>query len=159
MATTAGARSAHNTSHAVDGEQARHVLVIGAGLGGLAAAVRLRHRGFRVTLLERHQQPGGRCGVWESEGFRFDTGPTLLLMVDYLRAVFRDVGRDLDDYLELRQLDPNYRVHYADGTTLDVTSRINRMLEGLERVEPGVTPRFLRFLSDTAQLYRIGLDG
>jgi phytoene desaturase len=141
------------------GPRPRHVVVVGAGLGGLAAAVRLRHRGFRVTVLERHGHPGGRCGVWESAGFRFDTGPTLLLMVDYLRAVFTDVGRRLDDYLELRQLDPNYRVHYPDGTTLDVTSRINAMLEGVERVEPGVTPRFLRFLSDTSRLYRIGLDG
>lgn len=137
----------------------RHVLVVGAGLGGLAAAVRLRHRGFRVTVLERHRHPGGRCGLWESGGFRFDTGPTLLLMVDYLRAVFEDVGRDMGDYLELRQLDPNYRVHYPDGTTLDVTSRLNAMLEGLERVEPGVTPRFLRFLAETSRLYRIGLDG
>ena len=137
----------------------RHVIVLGAGLGGLTAAIRLRHRGFRVTLLERHAEPGGRCGLWESNGFRFDTGPTLLLMVDYLRAVFAEVGRPIERYLDLRQLDPNYRVHYADGTTLDVTSRLNAMLEGLERIEPGVGPRFLRFLSETARLYRLGLDG
>lgn len=140
-------------------EPARHVIVVGAGLGGLAAAIRLRHRGFRVTVLERHAHPGGRCGLWESEGFRFDTGPTLLLMVDYLRALFTEVGRPLERYLDLRQLDPNYRVHYADGTTLDVSSRLNAVLEGLERIEPGVGPRFLRFLSETARLYRIGLDG
>jgi phytoene desaturase len=138
---------------------ARHVIVVGAGLGGLAAAIRLRHRGFRVTVLERHAHPGGRCGLWESDGFRFDTGPTLLLMVDYLRALFTEVGRPLERYLDLRQLDPNYRVHYADGSTLDVTSRLNAVLEGLERIEPGVGPRFLRFLSETATLYRIGLDG
>ncbi|MEP6687855.1 MAG: phytoene desaturase family protein [Gemmatimonadales bacterium] len=142
-----------------DGGRARHVIVVGAGLGGLAAAIRLRHRGFRVTVLERHGHPGGRCGLWESEGFRFDTGPTLLLMIDYLRALFAEVGRPLERYLELRQLDPNYRVHYADGTTLDVTSRLNGMLEGLERIEPGVGPRFLRFLSEAARLYRVGLDG
>ena len=142
-----------------DSAGARHVLVIGAGLGGLAATIRLRRRGYRVTLLERHAVPGGRCGLWESEGFRFDTGPTLLLMVEYLRAVFEDAGRRLDNYLELVQLDPNYRVHYADGTTLDVTSRLNAMLDGIERVEPGATPGFLRFLAETARLYRIGLDG
>jgi phytoene desaturase len=137
----------------------RHALVIGAGLGGLAAAARLRHRGYRVTLVERHHLPGGRCGLWESEGFRFDTGPTLLLMVDYLRALFRDLGRRLEDYLELVQLEPSYRVHYADGRTLDVTSRIDRMLEEVERIEPGAGPSFLRFLAETARLYRIGLDG
>lgn len=137
----------------------RHALVIGAGLGGLAAAARLGHLGYRVTLVERHALPGGRCGLWESEGFRFDTGPTLLLMVDYLRAFFHDLGRRLEDYLELVQLEPSYRVHYADGRTLDVSSRINRMLEEVERIEPGAGPAFLRFLAETARLYRIGLDG
>lgn len=140
-------------------DRGRHVVVVGAGLGGLAAAIRLRHRGFRVTVLERHPHPGGRCGLWESEGFRFDTGPTLLLMVDYLRALFAEVGRPLERYLDLRQLDPNYRVHYADGTTLDVTSRLNVLLEGVERIEPGVGPRLLRFLSEAARIYRVGLDG
>jgi len=135
----------------------REVLVIGAGLGGLSAAVRLAARGYRVRILERHSTPGGRCGLWESEGFRFDTGPTLLLMTEYLRKVFADAGRRLEDYLELRQLDPNYRVSFADGTTLDVTSRINAMLEGVERIEPGVGPRFLRFLAETSRLYTIGL--
>ena len=135
----------------------REVLVVGAGLGGLAAAVRLAAKGYRVRVLERHATPGGRCGLWESEGFQFDTGPTLLLMTDYLRKVFDDAGRRLEDYLDLRQLDPNYRVYYADGTSLEVTSRINRMLEGVERIEPGVGPRFLRFLAETAKLYAIGL--
>jgi phytoene desaturase len=157
--TTTSVRSPSRPAPSVAADGGRHVLVVGAGLGGLAAAIRLRHRGFRVTLVERHPEPGGRCGLWQSDGFRFDTGPTLLLMVDYLRALFAEVGRPLEDYLELRQLDPNYRVHYADGTTLDVTSRINALLEGLERIEPGVSPRFLAFLSATARLYRIGLDG
>ncbi len=133
------------------------VLIVGAGLGGLASAVRLAAQGRQVRVLERHAHPGGRCGYWESEGFRFDTGPTLLLMTDYLRKVFADADRRLEDYLDLRQLDPNYRVYYADGTTLDVTSRINGMLEGVERIEPGVGPRFLRFLAETARLYAIGL--
>ena len=133
------------------------VLIVGAGLGGLASAVRLAAEGRRVRVVERHAHPGGRCGSWQSEGFRFDTGPTLLLMTDYLRRVFEDAGRRLEDYLDLRQLDPNYRVYFADGSTLDVTSRINGMLAGVERFEPGAGPRFLRFLAETARLYRIGL--
>lgn len=161
---TAGLERRRRPSHPLAAGQAgatsgRHVLVIGAGLGGLSAAVRLRHRGYQVTVLERHGAPGGRCGTWESEGFRFDTGPTLLLMVEYLRAVFAEVGRSMEDYLTLVQLEPNYRVHYADGSTLEVTSRINAMLEGVERIEPGAGPRFLRFLAETARLYRVGLDG
>lgn len=136
----------------------RHVTVIGAGLGGLSAAVRLRTRGYEVTVLERHDQPGGRCGYWESEGFRFDTGPTLLLMVGYLEAVFNDAGRRLEDYLQLVQLDPNYRVYYRDGSTFDVSSRLNAMLDEVEKIEPGAGPRFLRFLADTSRLYQTGLQ-
>ena len=141
------------------GPHERRALIVGAGLGGLAAAIRLRHQGFEVTVLERHAHPGGRCGLWESDGFRFDTGPTLLLMVDYLKALFTEVGRPIERYLDLRQLEPNYRVHYADGSVFEVTSRLNVLLEGAERIEPGVGPRLLRFLSETARLYRIGLDG
>jgi phytoene desaturase len=136
---------------------AREVLIVGAGLGGLASAVRLAARGFRVTVLERHAEVGGRCGVWESGGFRFDTGPTLLLMVDHLRALFADAGRRLEDYLELVQLEPSYRIYWRDGSTLDVTSRLNEMLDGVERIEPGAGPRFLAFLAASARLYRTGL--
>ena len=118
------------------GEAGREVLVIGAGLGGLSAAVRLRAQGYRVTVVEQHDHPGGRCGLWEADGFRFDTGPTLLLMIDYLRQVFADAGRRLDDYLDLVQLDPNYRIYYPDGSTFDVSSRLNALLEGAEQIEP-----------------------
>ena len=138
---------------------ARDVTVIGAGLGGLASAIRLQAAGYRVTVLEQASHPGGRCGTWESEGFRFDTGPTLLLMVDYLERLFTDVGRRLGDYLTLVQLDPNYEVHYADGSRLDVSSRLNAMLGEVERLEPGAGPEFLRFLGEAGRLYRIGLDG
>ncbi|HEU5169857.1 MAG TPA: phytoene desaturase family protein [Gemmatimonadales bacterium] len=132
-------------------------VVIGAGLGGLAAAARLAHAGFSVTVLERHEVPGGRAGLWESEGFRFDTGPSLVLMVEYWRQLFEGLGRRLEDYVSLVQLDPSYRIHYPDGSTLEVTSRLNRLLENLERVEPGVTPRFLEFLARSGELYRKGL--
>ncbi|MBA3659544.1 MAG: phytoene desaturase [Gemmatimonadales bacterium] len=158
-AGVSGSDDTANLDLAEDRRDGRSVIVIGAGLGGLAAAIRLRHRGFHVTLLERHSHPGGRCGVWESEGFLFDTGPTLLLMVDYLRQLFTEVGRPMERYLDIVQLEPNYRVSFPDGSTLEVTSRINRMLESVERIEPGAGPNFLRFLADSAKLYRLGLDG
>jgi len=139
--------------------EGRQVLVIGAGLGGLAAAIRLRRRGYQVTVVERHAVPGGRCGLWEAAGFRFDTGPTLLLMIEYLEALFHDADRTLGGYLDLVQLDPNYRVHYPDGRTLDVTSRLNAMLREVERIEAGAGPELLHFLAVTSRLYRIGLEG
>jgi phytoene desaturase len=135
----------------------RRAIVIGAGLGGLATAIRLGHAGYQVTVLERHAVPGGRAGLWESQGFRFDTGPSLVLMVDYWHQLFRDVGQRLEDYVTLVQLDPNYRIHYHDGSTLEITSRLNTLLENVERIEPGVAPGLLRFLSKSGELYRKGL--
>lgn len=134
------------------------VLVIGSGLGGLAAAIRLAHQGRSVRVLEKLPRPGGRSGVWEAEGFRFDTGPTLLLMVDQLRDLFTSVGRRLEDYLELVQLDPNYRIHFSDGSHFDNTSVLNKLLAEAERLEPGVGPRLLEFLALTQRQYTVGLD-
>lgn len=133
------------------------VLVIGAGIGGLASALRLAKRGYGVTVLERQAFPGGRAGVWRSEGFTFDTGPSLVLMLEVWRKLFDDLGRDLNDYLDLVQIDPNYRVSFPDGSTLEMSSRINRLLEEFERIEPGSGPRLLGFLEHTAKLYRGGL--
>ena len=136
----------------------RHVIVIGAGLGGLATAARLAHAGYKVTVLERHSAPGGRAGLWVSAGFRFDTGPSLILMVEYWQQLFRDLGRRLKDFVTLVQLDPNYRIHYPDGTTLEITSTLNTLLGNVERIEPGVTPGMLGFLARSGELYHKGLS-
>jgi phytoene desaturase len=132
-------------------------LVIGAGIGGLATAVRLGHAGYRVTLVEQHDEPGGRAGVWRSQGFTFDTGPSMVMMSETWRELFASVGRSFDDYITLVQCDPYYRLHFADGTTLEMTSQLNRLLENLERIEPGVTPRALNFLALSGELYQRGM--
>ena len=134
-----------------------HAIVVGAGLGGLSAAIRLRLQGRRVTVVERLPHVGGRANVWEAEGFKFDTGPTLLLMVEHLRAVFEAAGKRLEDYLDLVQLDPNYRVHFADGSALTLSSKLNTLLAEVERIEPGAGGPLLRFLAATGELYRIGM--
>jgi phytoene desaturase len=133
-------------------------LVIGAGLGGLATAVRLAHAGYRVTVLEKYDIPGGRAGQWTSQGFTFDTGPSMVMMTEVWRRLFNDVGRRLEDYVTLVQCDPNYRLHFADGTQLEMTSTLNKLLENLERIEPGCTPRALEFIAHTGSLYTQGID-
>lgn len=146
------------SSSAVSTANGRSVLVLGAGIGGLATAVRLAHAGYRVTVLERHDVPGGRAGVWHSEGFSFDTGPSMVMMTEVWRKLFGDVGRRLEDYVTLVQCDPYYRLHFADGTTLEMTSTLNRLLENLEAIEPGCTPRALQFIAHTGELYSRGLE-
>ena len=131
--------------------------MVGAGIGGLSAAIRLRLQGRRVTLVERLPHVGGRANVWEAEGFKFDTGPTLLLMVEYLRAVFEAAGKRMEDYLDVVQLDPNYRVHFADGSDLTLSSKLNALLAEVERLEPGSGGQLLRYLATTGDMYHIGM--
>lgn len=96
------------------------VVVVGAGLAGLAATLHLLGAGRRVTVVERDSGPGGRAGLLESGGYRIDTGPTVLTMPDLVEEAFAAVGDRLADRLELIPLDPAYRARFADGTQLDV---------------------------------------
>jgi phytoene desaturase len=132
------------------------VAVIGAGVGGLAAAIRLRSMGFDVEVFEKNSVIGGRMGRLRGSGFTFDTGPTLLLMTDVYRELFEFAARDVDDYVELVPLSPNYRVHFGDGDSMVISRSLPELIPELERIEPGVTPRFYRFLEDSCLKYRIG---
>ncbi|BAK34790.1 phytoene dehydrogenase [Microlunatus phosphovorus NM-1] len=97
-----------------------HVVVVGAGLSGLAAALHLAGAGHRVTVLERETVPGGRCGSLVQDGFRFDTGPTVFTMVGLLDEALRAVGRSAAEELDLRLLDPAYHTFFADSSRLRV---------------------------------------
>jgi phytoene desaturase len=122
----------------------------------MAAAIRLATKGFDVEVFEKNEQLGGRVGRLEASGFTFDTGPSLLLMTDTYRELFRSAGRELEDYVSLVPLTANYRVTFGDGDTLTIHRTLPELLGELERVEPGVTPRFYRFLEDACNKYRIG---
>ncbi|MFE1364272.1 phytoene desaturase [Streptomyces anulatus] len=97
-----------------------HVVVVGAGLAGLAATLHLLGAGRRVTVVEREGVPGGRAGLLESGGFRIDTGPTVLTMPDLVEEAFAAVGERMTDRLELIRMTPAYRARFADGSQLDV---------------------------------------
>jgi phytoene desaturase len=125
-------------------------------MGSLAAAIRLGASGFDVEVFEKNAQLGGRMGRLEENGFTFDTGPSLLLMTDTYRELFNFAGRDLDDYVRLIPLDGQYRVNFGDGDTLTIRRALPELIKELERIEPGVTPRFYRFLEDACRKYRTG---
>jgi phytoene desaturase len=125
-------------------------------MGSLAAAIRLAAQGYEVEVFEKNGQLGGRMGRLEADGFAFDTGPSLLLMTDTYRELFASAGRDLDDYVRLIPLDGQYRVTFGDGDTLTIRRTLPELIGELERIEPGVTPRFYRFLADACRKYRTG---
>jgi phytoene desaturase len=125
-------------------------------MGGLAAAIRLRAMGFEVELFEKNDRVGGRMGRLEAAGFTFDTGPSLLLMTDTYRELFSTAQRNLDDYVKLVALDSDYRVTFGDGDSLTIRRALPELIRELERIEPGVTPRFYRFLEDSCRKYRLG---
>jgi phytoene desaturase len=125
-------------------------------MGSLAAAIRLGAMGFDVEVFEKNAQLGGRVGRLEENGFTFDTGPSLLLMTDTYRELFDFAGRDLDDYVGLIPLDGQYRVNFGDGDALTIRRTLPELIKELERIEPGVTPRFYRFLEDACGKYRLG---
>ena len=111
-----------------------HVLIVGAGLGGLSTALRLAGAGRKVTILERESFPGGRCGILNKGGYAFDTGPTVLTMPSLIDDALSCVGEKLSDWLELMPLNPLYRAFYADGSQLDVHADTERMEDEIARV-------------------------
>jgi phytoene desaturase len=132
------------------------VVIVGAGLGGLSAALHLAGAGRRVTVVERAAVPGGRCGLIEDGGYRFDTGPTVLTMPDLLAQPLNAVGEELADWLTLHRLDPAYRARFADGSTIDVRADVRAMADEISRVCGGKDAEgWLRYVAFLRELYRI----
>ena len=109
-------------------------IVIGAGIGGIATAARLAKNGYSVTVLEKNETPGGRANQIVRDGHRFDIGPTLFLMPEVWEETFASLGENMEDHLDLRRIDPTYKVHFDDGLQLELTSNICKMQEQLEKV-------------------------
>ncbi|MBM3145595.1 MAG: FAD-dependent oxidoreductase, partial [Chloroflexi bacterium] len=119
------------------GNQNQTALVIGAGIGGIATAIRLAQNGYQVTVIEKNQSAGGRCNIIEKDGHRFDTGPTLFLMPELYKQAFADLGERIEDHLDLIRIDPTYQIHFDDDTVLHLTSDLKAMQDQLEGIETG----------------------
>ncbi|MBM2616704.1 phytoene desaturase [Actinoplanes sp. LDG1-06] len=135
------------------------VVVVGAGLGGLACALHLAAAGRQVTVVEREAVPGGRAGRLSLQGYEFDTGPTVLTMPELIAEPLAAVGENLSDWLELTPLDPAYRAYYPDGSTLDVRTDTVRMAAEIARVcGPREADGYLRFVDFARQLWKLERD-
>jgi phytoene desaturase len=139
-----------------------HVLVVGAGPGGLATAMLLAGQGFSVHLVEAQDRPGGRMRGFEAEGFAFDTGPSILQLPQILEQIFtRAFGGDegaLRRYVELLPVVPNTRIHFWDGTSLDTFADHERNRAAWDAFIPGGAARFDRFFAEHAKKYAIAYD-
>src|SRR5215216_743352 len=129
--------------------------IIGGGVGGLATAIRLAAAGHRVTVLERNATVGGRANELCVGGYRFDTGPSLLLMPDVYRELFASAGRRVDDYVALVPMEPNYRVNLANGETFDASRDLTKLARQVDAIEPGAGSRIAPFLADAGYKYRV----
>jgi phytoene desaturase len=134
-----------------------HVVIVGAGFGGLAAACTLAHAGCRVTVVEKNDELGGRARVWRQDGFSFDLGPSWYWMPDVFEDFFGRFDRTPADFYELVRLDPSYRIVFGPDAALDLPAGVEALVALFERIEPGAGRQLRRFLDDAAYKYRRGM--
>jgi phytoene desaturase len=136
--------------------QHSEAVVIGAGFAGLAAATRLSDLGLSVTVIEKHATAGGRARMFESDGFKFDMGPSWYWMPDVFEQFFNTAGESVDKYLDLIRLDPSYKVWFDDGP-VNIPASLGRVRALFESIEPGSGPAFDRFMKEAGEKYRLGM--
>ncbi len=136
----------------------KNVIIIGAGIGGLATAALLRKQGHTVTILEKNNELGGRARVWKEKHFTFDMGPSWYLMPDVFEKFFSLFNKQPSDYFKLIHLDPHYRIFYSKNTFIDISSNLQKNLALFEKLEPGAKDNILRYLTIAATNYTTAID-
>lgn len=133
------------------------VAIVGGGVGGLATAIRLRHHGHRVTLLERHDVLGGKLDTYVRDGHTFDVGPSLLTLPQVFDELFRCAGTRLRDHLDLVRLDPQFAYHWPDGGSLSVHDQPQDTVEAFERFAAGAGEEWRRFDARGRDIWDVAL--
>ncbi len=147
-----------NLQEAVARASAPHAVVIGAGLGGLASAMRLGAKGYRVTVLDRLEGPGGRgSAIWQN-GHRFDLGPTIVTVPQVFRDLWAACGRDFDAEVDLRSLDPFYEIRWPDGSQFTARQDTEAMRAEVARLSPRDAKGYDKFLKDSEARYLFGFE-
>jgi diapolycopene oxygenase len=136
-------------------ERNKRVIVIGAGIGGMSAAIMLARRGFQVTLLEKNAQVGGKLNQLQTKGFSFDLGPSIFTLPEIFRPIFEGDGQRLEDYITLQRVDPQWRNFFEDGVVVDLWEDPERMRKELECFGPQVFGEYKDFLDYSRRQYEI----
>ncbi|RJP28080.1 MAG: phytoene desaturase [Candidatus Omnitrophota bacterium] len=132
----------------------KKISIVGAGIGGLALAARLAKDGYNVEVYEKLSRCGGRNNIIEDSGYKFDTGPSFVLMPDFFDELFSYCGQDIKDYLELKALDISYKIFYADGQAVTVYRDSEKTKESIEKIERGASKAFDDFIFQTEKIYK-----
>jgi len=135
----------------------KKVIVIGGGLGGMSAAIRLAADGYHVQLIEKGERLGGKLNKRSGNGFTFDTGPSILTMPWVLEQLFASADRNLHDYLTIERIEPQWRTFFEDGVTIDVTSDMPRMLEEIKSQSTKDANGFFEYLNYCSKMYEYSL--
>ncbi|MEP7122625.1 MAG: FAD-dependent oxidoreductase, partial [Byssovorax sp.] len=135
-----------------------HAVVIGSGFGGLAAAVRLGARGYRVTVLDKLDAPGGRAYVHKQDGFTFDAGPTVITAPFLFEELWSLCGERMADTIEMRPVTPFYRIRFPDGAQFDYTGDAAAMRREIAKFEPSDVAGYERFVAKSEEIFRVGFE-
>jgi phytoene desaturase len=135
----------------------KKVVIIGAGFSGLSAASFMKQQGWQVTVLEKHDQPGGRARKMEVAGFNFDMGPSWYWMPDVFERYFNQFGKKVSDYYTLKRLDPSYRVYWPDDH-FDIPATYGDFKKLFENTEAGSGERLDAFLKEAEYKYNTGIN-
>ena len=133
----------------------KRVVVVGAGLGGMTAAIQLARAGFSVDVVEKNANVGGKLNVHREAGFSFDLGPSIFTLPQIFRPVFEDDGKRLEDYIHLQRVDPQWRNFFPDGTVVDLCEDAAAMKQALDRLGPGAAEEYQDFRGYSRLQYEI----
>lgn len=134
------------------------VIIVGSGFSGLATAALLAKQRFKVTVVEKNEQPGGRASVWIEGGFTFDMGPSWYLMPDVFERFFSEFNKKPEDLMDLIRLDPSYRVFFGPGDSLDISADLNRNLATFDEMEENGAEKMKKYLESAKYQYDVAMN-